>query len=70
MHVCKQLEIGMIQPVSNTDHGLIRQVHYLLHRVVTKCDKQTTKVRVVNDAFVKTSEPSFYECLYTGPNFN
>ena len=42
--------------------------HYLPHRVVTRNDKETTKVRVVFDASAKLPKsPWLNECLYAGP---
>ena len=66
----RQLELGIVQRVPDSDVGMVGQVHYLPHHAVVKQDKDTTKVRVVYDASAKCGGPSLNECLFTGPNFN
>ena len=79
----KQLEVGIIQPIPDSDLGIVGQVHYLPHHAVVKQEKKTTKVRVVYDrsAFLIASlyiphgivyyaSASLIECLFTGPKFN
>jgi len=68
--ILKQLELGVVQPVPESDLGVMGQVHYLPHHAVVKQEKETTKVRVVYDASAKCGGPSLNECLLTGPNFN
>ena len=65
----KQLELGIVQPIKDSDHGEVGNVHYLPHHAVIRQDKMTTKVRVVYDASAKTAGPSLNECLFTGPKF-
>ena len=45
-------------------------MHYLHHHAVARCDKDTTKVRVVCDAYAKSNGPSLNDCLHVGPKFN
>lgn len=66
----KQLELGIIQRVPDSDVGIVGEVHYLPHHAVVKQDKDTTKVRVVYDASAKSGGPSLNECLFASPNFN
>ena len=66
----KQVELGIVQPVSESDVGVMGQVHYLPHHAVVKEQKETTKVRVVYDASAKCGGPSLNECLFAGPNFS
>ena len=66
----KQLELSIVQPVPDSDPGLVGQVHYLSHHAVVKQERETSKVRVVYDASAKDGGPSLNECLLTGPNYN
>jgi hypothetical protein len=65
----KQLKMGIVQPVKDSDLTTVGNVHYLPHHAVVKRDKETTKVRVVYDASAKCAGPSLNECLFTGPKF-
>jgi len=65
-----QLELGIVQQVTDLDVGVFGQVHYLPHHAVVKQARETTKVRVVYDASAKCRGPFLNDCLYTGPNFN
>ncbi len=66
----KQVELGIVQQVPDSDFGIVGSVHYLPHHAVVKQEKETTKVRVVYDASARAGGPSLNECLFTGPNFN
>ena len=62
------LKDGIIEKVADNDYGLVEKTHYLSHRAVVWCDKETTKVRAVFDVSVKNgNEPSLNDCLYAGP---
>ena len=43
------------------------KVYYLLHHLVVRRDKETTKVSAVFDASCLTNKPSLSDCLYSGP---
>ena len=63
-----QLNRGIIEKVTSTSsEGLIK--HYIPHHPVITPAKNTTKVRIVYDASVKTKKDikSLNECLYRGP---
>ena len=47
------LKDGIIEKVADDDYGVVEKTHYLMHRAVVRCDKETTKVRVVFDASAK-----------------
>ncbi len=66
----KQVELGIVQQVPDSDFGIVGSVHYLPHHAVVKQEKETTKVRVVYDASARAGGPSLNECLFAGPNFN
>lgn len=61
---------GIVEPV--TDKGALSNLcHYLPHHAVVRCDKTTTKVRVVYDASARIAEgSSLNDCLFKGPKFN
>lgn len=64
-----QLDKGIVEPVSEIlprDGG---QVHYLPHHAVVRCDKATSKLRIVYDASARSTGPALNDCLYTGPSF-
>ncbi len=60
----KQLELGIIQRVGESDIGVVGQVHYLPHHAVVKRDKETTKVRVLYDASARCGGPSLNEAVH------
>ena len=62
-----QVQKGIVEPVDPKVVAKAGSVHYLPHREVIRTDKNTTKVRVVNDASAKTTGPSLNDCLYAGP---
>ena len=45
-------------------------IHYLPHHAVVCQDKNTTKVKVVYDAFSKSIGPSLNQCLHVGIKYN
>ena len=59
----KQIEQGIVQPAP--DLGVVGGVHYLPHHAVVKKNRETTKVRVVYDASVRSGGPSLNSCLHT-----
>ena len=62
------LKDGIIEKVADDDYGVVGKIHYLPHRAVVRCNKETTKVRVVFDASAKKgNEPSLNDCFYAGP---
>ena len=62
------LKDGIIENVADDDYEVVGKTHYLPHRAVIRCDKETTKVRAVSDASAKNgNEPSLNDCLYAGP---
>ena len=62
------LKDGIIEKVADDDYGVVEKTHYLQHRAVVRCDKETTKVRAVFDASAKNgNKPSLDDCLYAGP---
>ena len=58
--------VEMVEPVADSPH----QIHYLPHHAVVRCDKETTKVRVVYDASARSDGPSLNDCLHAGPKLN
>ena len=52
--------------VETVDSEVAAKVHYLLHREVVRSDKQTTKLRIVFDAYAKRDGPSLNDCVYAG----
>ena len=64
-----QLQGGVIEQVDCAKHPDVGRVHYLLHHGVVGWDALTTKLRVVFYVSSKPSSdnPSFNECLYSGP---
>ena len=44
------MELGIVQPVGESDLGVVGQVHYLPHHAVVRQEKETTKVRVVYES--------------------
>ena len=54
---------------SKTSHPWPGKTHYLPHHPVIRRDKETTKLRVVDDASAKMNgHPSLNDCLYSGPS--
>ena len=50
-----------MEKVADDDYGMVGKTHYLLHRAVVQCDKETTKIHVVFDASAKIgNEPSHH----------
>lgn len=43
--------------------------HYLPHHPVIRCDKDTTKLRIVYDVSATSTGTSLNDCLYVGPPF-
>ena len=62
----EQLEQGIMERVDKKKGDLI---HYLPHHPVVRKESETTKLRVVYDASVKSrkGDRSLNECLHTGP---
>ena len=59
----EQLHNGIVEVVDETTNFSCERVHYLSHHAVIRQDKQTTKLRVVYDASVKTDGPSLNDWL-------
>ena len=64
----EQSSKGIISEVDPNLEIKVGRLHYLPYYSVTRKDKQTTKVRIVYDASVKSTGPSLNECLYAGPS--
>ena len=63
------LQQGIVEVINESDPPDPGFVHYLPHRPVVRCDKETTKVRAVFDASARAAGlASLNDCLYTGPN--
>lgn len=62
-----QLQIDIVQVVEKHSEGEGGRVHYILHRVVIRTDKSTTKLRVVYDASAKSDGVALSDCVCTGP---
>ena len=72
-----QIRQGIVEFVdtkSKDTDGSVREtperIHYLPHHAVIRCDKDTTKIRVVYDASARCGGPSLNDCLHTGPKFH
>ena len=67
-----QIDRKIVEVVTDTDMKpeSNQKVHYLPHHAVIRCDKETTKLRVIYDASARSGGPSLNDCLYTGPKFN
>ena len=59
-----------MENVSEPHNASGEHVHYFPHHAVIRYDKETTKLRVVYDASVKSMGPSLNDYLYVGPKFN
>ena len=69
--ICEQIEQGIVEVVPHPDESMGDRVHYLPHHAVVKHDKDTTKVRVVYDASVRSGAgTSLNDALLVGPKFN
>lgn len=66
----EQLRSGVVEIVEEPDKLEGERLHYLPHHAVLRCDKSTTKTRVVYDASAKSEGSSLNECLHIGPKFN
>ena len=64
-----QMKQGIVELVDPSEEDP-KCVHYLPHHAVVRQDKQTTKVRVVYDASVRTTGPSLNDCLHVGPKLH
>ena len=64
-----QLNMGIVETISQPMQGASDQVHYLPHHGVLRQDKATSKLRIVYDASARSIGPSLNDCLYTGPKF-
>lgn len=62
----EQLDHGVIELAP--DSSIDGKTYYLPHRPVLRCDRVTTKVRMVFDASSTTYGPSLNECLHPGPS--
>lgn len=67
-----QIEKKIVEVVAKVDvkTDYNHKVHYLPHHAVIRHDKETTKLRVVYDASVRSGGPLLNDCLYMGPKFN
>ena len=62
------LKDRIIERVADDDSVVVEKTHYLPYRTVDRCDKETTKLRVVFDTSAKNgNEPSFNNWFYAGP---
>ena len=58
---------GIVQIVEPHSHDSGQRLHYLPHHAVVRRDKETSKVRIVNNASAQCTRPSLNDCLYAGP---
>ena len=65
-----QVQQGIVELVDTSVRKTTGRLHYLPHHAVVRCDKDTTKVRVVYDASARAGGPSLNDCLHTRPKFN
>ena len=64
----EQEEKGIIENVNHDQESPVGKTHFLPHQPVVRQDKNTTKVRIVYDAFAaNNSRTSLNNCLYPGP---
>ena len=73
--IMDQLEQGVISKCESTDVGegggdMQKGVHYLSHHPVIKPLKESTKLRIVYNASMKSGGESLNDCLYKGPKLN
>ena len=60
----EQERLGIIEKVElGEDKPPGDKIHYLPHQAVMRQDKETTKVRVVNDASAGSNGPSLNDCF-------
>ena len=66
----EQLSKVIVEKVAAEDNEK-ENVHYLPHQPVIRRDRETTKLRIVNDGSAKPPERthSLNDCLETGPNY-
>ena len=65
----EQLSSGIVERVLDPAVVSGERVHYLPHHAVIRCDKETTKLRVVYDSSARVDGVSLNDCLYVGPKF-
>ena len=66
----EQLENGIIEELQDPSMADGQPIQYLPHHAVVRCDKDTTKLRVVYDASARSDGMSLNDCLHVGPKFN
>ena len=64
-----QIAKGIVEVVKNPSDGELGRIHYLPHHPVIREDKQSTRIRIVYDASVRSNGPSLNDTLYVGPSF-
>ena len=64
----EQINLGIIEDVTESNPKPLGKAHYLPHRAVVRQDKSTTKLRIVYDASARSKGPSLNDCLHSGPS--